>query len=182
MFLKYYSLRYTKIIKDCYNETYNTLDELIIMSVRFQNNTLNEFINYLKKSLNYFNKKINSNIFEFDTFDIFYRYRLDVNELYRKYTINHLLNTDEIKNKEMKDKNYIAEEELTYTQLYVYNLRDFMNIYHNLKLFGIDTCDFFVKFEIVNEILLGQYFNNKKYGKYENQKSEDEFDRNILNQ
>ena len=124
------------------------------MSVRFQNNTLNEFINYLKKSLNYFNKKINSNIFEFDTFDIFYRYRLDVNELYRKYTINHLLNTDGIKNKEMKDKNYIAEEELTYTQLYVYNLRDFMNIYHNLKLFGIDTCDFFVKFEIVNEILL----------------------------
>ena len=182
MFLKYYSLRYTKIIKDCYNETYNTLDELIIMSVRFQNNTLNEFINYLKKSLNYFNKKINSNIFEFDTFDIFYRYRLDVNELYRKYTINHLLNTDGIKNKEMKDKNYIAEEELTYTQLYVYNLRDFMNIYHNLKLFGIDTCDFFVKFEIVNEILLGQYFNNKKYGKYENQKSEDEFDRNILNE
>ena len=182
MFLKYYSLRYTKIIKDCYNETYNTLDELIIMSVRFQNNTLNEFTNYLKKSLNYFNKKINSNMFEFDTFDIFYRYRLNVSELYKKYNRNFLLNTDGIKNKEMKDKNFIAEEELTYTQLYIYNLRDFMNIYHNLKLYGVDTCDFFVKYEIVNEILLGQYFNNKKYGKYENQKSEDEFDRNLLNE
>ena len=182
MFLKYYSLRYTNIIKDCYNKTYNTLDDLIIMSVRFQNNTLNDFINHLKKSMNYFNKKINSNIFEFDTFDIFYRYRLDVKELFKKYNRNYLINSDGIKNKEMKDNNYVAEEEMTYTQLYVYNIKDFMSIYNSIRALGVDSCDYFVKYQIVNEILLCQYFNNKKYGKYENQKSEDEFDKNFLNE
>jgi hypothetical protein len=57
-----------------------------------------------------------------------------------------------------------------------------MNIYNHIKLFGVDTCNYFVKYEIVNEILVMKYFNNKKYGKYENQTSEDEFDRVILNE
>ena len=182
LFLKYYSLRYTKIIKDCYNETYNTLDELIIMSVKFQNNTLNNFVNYLKNSLKLFNKELNSKSFEFDTFDIFYRYKIDVNELYKKYNQNFIFNSDNIKTKKTKDKNYITEELMTYTQLFVYNIKDFMSIYNYIKSFGVNTCNYFVKYEIVSEILLGQYFNNKKYGIYENQKSEDEFDRNILNE
>ena len=182
MFLKFYSLRYTKIIKDCFNETYNTLDELIIMSVKIQNNSLNEFINYLKKSLYYFNKKINSHNFEFDTFDIFYHYKININDLYKKYNKNIIFNADGIKNKEMKINNYITEKEMTYTQLYVYNLEDLMNIYNYLKIFGVDTANFYVKYEIVYEVLLVQNFNNKKYGIYENKKSEDEFDRNILSE
>ena len=184
IFLKYYSLRYIKIIKDCYNETYNTLDDLIIMSVKFQNDTLNEFTKYLKKSLNYFNKKINSNDFEFDTFDIFYRYKKDIANLYRKYNQNFIYNADGIKldseKREIKNKDYITEEEMSYTQLFEYNLKDLMSIYHYIKLYGVDTCNFFVKYNIVNEILIKHYFNNKKYGIYENQKSEDEFDRIIL--
>ena len=42
----------------------------------------------------------------------------------------------------MKDKNYVAEEEMTYSQLYVYNLKDFMNIYYNLRTFGVDTSEY----------------------------------------
>ena len=182
MFLKYFSLNYTKIINDCYNETYNLLDDLIILSVRVQNNTMNEFIKYLKNSLNYFNKKITANNFEFDQFDIFYKYKIDLNQLYKKYTKNFIFNADSIKNKELKNKNYISEGDMTYTQLYVYNLKDLLNIYDELKLFGVDTCIFFVKYEIVYEILISKYFNNKKYGKYENYLSEDEFDRHVLNE
>ena len=154
IFLKYYSLRYIKIIKDCYNETYNTLDDLIIMSVKLQNDTLNEFTKYLKKSLNYFNKKINSNDFEFDTFDIFYRYKKDIANLYRKYNQNFIYNADGIKldseKREIKNKDYITEEEMSYTQLFEYNLKDLMSIYHYIKLYGVDTCNFFFIYNIVN--------------------------------
>ena len=183
MFLKYFSLRYIKIINDCYDKTYNTLDELIIMSVRLQNNTLNNFIHYLRKSMIYFEKKLNSNIFEFDTYEEFKRHKIDIKNLYLKYNKNFIFNSEQInnsENKEIKTKDFITEREMTYIQLYVYNLNDLLNIYNYIKTFAVDTCDFFVKYDIVYEILIEQYFNNKKYGIYENQKSEDEFDKNIL--
>ena len=183
LFLKYFSLKYIKIINECYNKTYNTLDELIIMSVRLQNNTLNDFINYLKKSMNYFDKKLNSNNFEFDTFEEFKKRKIDIKRLYLKYNKNFIFNADRIQNidnKEIKIKDYITEKEMTYIQLYVYNLNDLLYIYNYIKSYGVDTCDFFVKYDIVYEILVKQYFNNRKYGIYENQKSDDEFDKNTL--
>ena len=185
MFLKNYSLKYTKVIKNCFDELYNRLDELIILSVRLQNNSLNNFINYLKKEMKYFNKNIDINAFEFDTFDNFKKHKLNVLDLYKSHKKLFLFNSDQIKvieNNKPKINEYITEEEMNYVQLYVYNLKDLMNIYNHLKLFGVDTCNFFVKYEIVNEILVMKYFNNKKYGKYENQTSEDEFDRVILNE
>ena len=183
MYLKYFSLRYVNIINDCYDKTYNTLDELIIMSVRLQNNTLNNFINYLRKSLIYFDKKLNSNIFEFDTYEEFKRHKIDIKNLYLKHNKNFIFNADQINNsedKEIKTKDFITEKEMTYNQLFAYNLNDLLNIYNYIKTFAVDTCDFFVKYDIVYEILIEQYFNNKKYGLYENQKSEEEFDKNIL--
>ena len=185
MYLKTYSLNYQKNIKDCYDETYNNIDELIIISVRFQNNALNEFIRYLQKELKYFNKKINSNDVEFDTFSIFNRNKIDANILYKKFNYNYIFNADgikktEIKLEHVKDPNFIIEEDMSYNQLYVYNLKDLMNIYNNIKNFGVDTCIYYVKYDIVYEILVKQYFNNKKYGKYEFQRNGDEFERNIL--
>ena len=185
MFLKNYSLKYTKVIKNCFDELYNRLDELIILSVRLQNNSLNNFINYLKKEMKYFNKNIDINAFEFDTFDNFKKHKLNVLDLYKSHKKLFLFNSDQIKvieNNKPKLNEYITEEEMNYVQLYVYNIKDLMNIYNHIKLFGVDTCNYFVKYEIVNEILVMKYFNNKKYGKYENQTSEDEFDRVILNE
>jgi hypothetical protein len=49
MFLKSYLIKYFNIIIECFNSTYNSMDDWIIMSVRNQNNTLNEFSNYLRK-------------------------------------------------------------------------------------------------------------------------------------
>ena len=185
VFLKNYSLSYLKNIKDCFNEVYNTIDELIIISVRFQNNALNEFIKYLEKELKYFNRKIDLNDFEFDSFSIFDRNKVDANILYKKFYNNYIFNADGIKKIEaklehIKGTDFIIEEEMSYNQLYAYNLDDLMIIYNNIKNFGIDTCNYYVKYGIVYEILLKQYFNNKKYGKYEFHKMGDEFERNVL--
>ena len=185
MFLKNYALKYTKVIKNCFDELFKTLDDLIILSVKLQNNSLNIFTNYLKKEMKYFNKKLGADNFEFDTFDNFKNHKLNVTNLYKNYKKLFLFNTDKIKtieNNEIKLNEYIKEEEMNYIQLYVYNLKDLMNIYNNLKLFGADTCNFFVKYEIVNQILIMNYFNNKKYEKFENQNSEDEFDNIVLNE
>jgi hypothetical protein len=57
MFLKYFIPKYYYIIINCYNETFNAMDDWIIMSVRSQNNSLNEFIFYLKKALTKTKKK-----------------------------------------------------------------------------------------------------------------------------
>ena len=185
MFLKNYSLKYTKVIKNCYDEIYNRLDELIILSVRLQNNSLNNFTKYLKKEMKYFNKNLDLSTFEFDTFDNFKRHKLNITDLYKNSKKLFLFNSEKIKiveNNEIKINEYITEEEMNYVQLYVYNLKDLMHIYNDLKLFGVDICNYYVKYEIVKEILVMKYFNNKKYGKFENQNSEDEFDKIILNE
>ena len=190
MFLKYYSIRYNNIINECYNETYNAMDDLIIMSVRSQNNTLNEFMNYLKKALNNFNPKISLDNFEFDTYDIYRRYKIDVDSIYETMKYNVIFNTDKIKartgeqNKDEKKENnennkvYINEEEMSYIQLFIYNLNDLMYIYNYIKTYGAETCNFLVKYDIVKEILIHQYFTKKNERIYEYNKNDNE--NNIL--
>ena len=184
MFLKYYAIRYHEIINECYNETYNTMDDLIIMSVRSQNNTLNEFINYLKRTLNNFNQRISLDNFEFDTYDIYRRYKVDVNDLYDKMKYNVVFNVDKIKIgehyedeniKKNENKIFISEEEMSYIQLYVYNLNDLMYICNYIKTYGAETCNFLVKYDIVKEILIHQYFTKKKYGIYSKNENDDNF-------
>ena len=191
MFLKYYALRYIDIINECYNETYNAMDDLIIMSVRSQNNTLNEFMNYLIKSLNNFYYKISLDNFEFDSYDIYRRYKVDVNFVYEKMKYNAIFNTDKIiignkkddENNKINNKTIINEEEMSYVQLFAYNLNDLMYIYNYIKSFGANTCNFLVKYDIVKEILIHQYFTKKKYGEYDNNKNENNnFTNNIFDQ
>ena len=182
MFLKYYGIRYNEIINECYNETYNTMDDLIIMSVRSQNNTLNEFINYLKRALNNFNQRISLDDFEFDSYDIYRRYKVDVSNLYDKMKFNVVFNIDKIKiGEHIEDENaknnenkiFISEEEMSYIQLYIYNLNDLMYIYNYIKTFGAETCNYLVKYDIVKEILIHQYFTKKKYGIYNKNDNDD---------
>ena len=184
IFLKYYTLRYSNIINECFNETYNAMDDLIIMSVRSQNNTLNEFMNYLNKSLNNFYNKISLDNFEFDSYDIYLRYKKDINIIYEKMKYNVIFNTDKIlfennkdnenEHEENKKKNKILinEDEMSYIQLFAYNLNDLMYIYSYIKTYGANTCNFLVKYDIVKEILVRQYFTKKKYGIYDNKKDE----------
>ena len=175
MFLKYYGTRYINIINECYTETYNAMDDLIIMSVRSQNNTLNEFMSYLYKSLNNFYSEISLDNFEFDSFDIYRRYKVDLNILYEKMKYNYIFNVDKIEvgekkdeeNKKTKYKTIISEDEMSYTQLFAYNLNDLMNIYNYMKLFGANTCNFYLKYDYVKEILIHQYFTKKKYGSFD---------------
>ena len=68
MFLKYFISKYYYIIINCYNDTFNAMDDWIIMSVRSQNNSLNEFIFYLKKALTKTKKIVSLEDFEFDNF------------------------------------------------------------------------------------------------------------------
>ena len=175
MFLKHYAIRYSGIINECYNETYSAMDDLIIMSVRSQNNTLNEFMNYLNKSLNNFVSEISLDNFEFDSYDIYRRYKVDIGIVYDKMKFNAIFNIDRIKignNKEEKKKldneALINEEDLSYIQLFAYNLNDLMYIYYYIKTFGAETCNFLVKYDIVKEVLVHQYFTKKKYGIFEN--------------
>ena len=191
MFLKYYALRYINIINDCFNETYNAMDDLIIMSVRSQNNTLNEFMSYLNKSLNSFYYKISLDNFEFDTYDIYKRYKVDINILYEKMKYNVVFNLDKIiienhkddssSSKKLSNKLLINEDEMSYIQLFAYNLDDLMYIYNYIKTYGANTCNFMVKYNIVKEILIHQYFTKKKYGIYDNNKNENESNNNINN-
>ena len=189
MFLKSFAIRYNDIISNCYDETYNSMDDWIIMSVRAQNNSLNEFINYLKRELNKFTPNISMNNFQFDTYDIYRRYKVDINLLYEKLNYNYLycdnvffnLNKEKEKEreKEIKDENkkdidnediLINEEDMNYSQLFIYNLNDLMYIYYYIKSFGVDSCNYLVKFDIVKEILIHQFFTKKKYIKINNTK------------
>ena len=38
----------------CYNKAFDGMDQWIILNMKTQNNKLNEFIEYLKRSLNYY--------------------------------------------------------------------------------------------------------------------------------
>ena len=179
MFLKNFIIKYHNIVIECFNNTYNAMDDWIIMSVRSQNNSLNEFTSYLKKILNKSDKNASLEDFEFDTFDIYKRYKIDISFIFDKLNLNSIVN---LKKKKDKDKNkdkdkekenkneiiLISENDMTYIDKYVYNINDLMNIYNYLKTFGAEGCEYLVKYEIVQEILIHHYFSKKKYGDLSN--------------
>ena len=183
MFLKYFIIKYYNIIIECFNNTYNAMDDWIIMSVRSQNNTLNEFVSYLKKILNKSNKKAFLEDFEFDNFDIYRRYKIDINLIFDKMNLNSIVNLknkkEDKKNKDNKNKDkekgkneneiiLINENDMPYIDKYIYNINDLMYIYNYLKAFGTEGCEYLVKYEIVQEILVHHYFSKKKYGDLSN--------------
>ena len=93
MFLKNYFIKYLNIVIECFNSTYNSMDDWIITSVRNQNNALNELKNYLKKIMNKNNTKAKLDNFEFDTFDIYNKYKIDVSSILDKMNLNSFINT-----------------------------------------------------------------------------------------
>ena len=101
MFLKNFILKYYNIIIECFNNTYNAMDDWIIMSVRSQNNILNEFTFYLKKLLTKSDKNASLEDFEFDTFDIYKRYKIDISFIFEKMNLNSIVN---LKKKQDKEK------------------------------------------------------------------------------
>ena len=168
MFLRYFIIKYYNILIECFNSTYNAMDDWIIMSVRSQNNSLNEFVFYLKKLLSKSNKKASLEDFEFDNFDIYKRFKVDISFIFDKMNLNSIVN---LKNKKNKIKNEILlinENDMPYLDKYIYNINDLMYIYNYLKTFGTEGCEYLVKYEIVKEILVHQYFSKKKYGDLSN--------------
>ena len=163
MFLQSFILRYYNTILECFNNTYNAMDDWIIMSVRSQNNSLNEFVSYLKRILSKSKKKASLEDFEFDTFDIYRRYKIDVSLIFDKFNLNFIFNLKK-KNINKNEIILINENDMPYLDKYVYNINDLMNIYNYLKKLGTEGCEYLVQYEIVKEILLHQYFSKKKYG------------------
>ena len=182
MFLKNFILKYYNIIIECFNNTYNAMDDWIIMSVRSQNNILNEFTFYLKKLLTKSDKNASLEDFEFDTFDIYKRYKIDISFIFEKMNLNSIVNLKKKQDKEkekdkekIKEKNnekneiiLINENDMPYIDKYIYNINDLMYIYNYIKTFGTEGCEYLVKYEIVQEILIHHYFSKKKYGDLSN--------------
>ena len=165
MFLKYYIIKYFHIIIECFNTTYNSMDDWIIMSVRNQNNSLNEFSNYLRKIMKKPNKKVELDNFEFDNFDVYRRYRVDVPSILDKMNLNSYINLNKTKNQKehITDLTLININDMSYSDKFVYNINDLMQIYNYLKSFGSEGCDYLIKYEIVKEILIHKFFAKRKY-------------------
>ena len=165
MFLKNYIIKYLNIIIECFNSTYNSMDDWIIMSVRNQNNTLNELSEYLKKIMNKENTKAQLDDFEFDTFDIYNRYKIDVSSILDKMNLNSFINTNqpEKKDDEKTELKLINISNISYPDKFVYNINDLMQIYNYLKTFGNEGCDYLIKYETVKEILVHKCFAKRKY-------------------
>ena len=165
MFLKNYIIKYFHIIIECFNTTYNTMDDWIIMSVRNQNNSLNEFVNYLKKIMKKNNKSIDLDKFEFDNFNIYSRHKVDISSILENMNLTSYIDTDN--QKEIKDGKkeiiLININDISYSDKFVYNINDLMQIYNYLKSFGNEGCDYLIKYEIVKEILVHKFFAKRKY-------------------
>ena len=167
MFIKNYIIKYFKILFECYNTTYNSMDDWIIMSVRYQNNSLNDFVSYLKKAINKKNKNIELDNFEFDSFDIYKKHIINISSIFDKLNLNSYIDLNKIENEKEKDQKsnivLVNINDKSYQEKFVYNINDLMLIYKYLKSFGNEGCDYLIKYEIVKEILIHKCFSKKKY-------------------
>ena len=138
LLLKYFSEKYVKNIYKVFDDTYILLDEFIIDSVKKQNVVLNEFIEYLKSALTRFVNCISFTDFEFDSFDLYEKYKLKVEDYFK----NKIEEEDE--KIEMKKFNYSAI--------------DLYNLYLHIKNYSSESIEYLVKTNIVKEILIKKYF------------------------
>ena len=138
LLLKYFSEKYIKNIYKVFDDTYVLLDDFIIDSVKKQNVVLNEFIEYLKSCLNRFVNVITFSDFEFDSFDIYEKYKLKIEDYF---------------------KNKIEEEdEKIEIKKFHYSVIDLYNLYLQIKNYSSESIDYLVKTNIVKEILIKKYF------------------------
>ena len=164
MYLQYFILRYIQTIEDCYNKIFNNMDEWIIMNMETQNIKLNEFINYLKRALNKKFDEISLKGREFDYNDKYVKNKKAVLPIYKNLYPNKIMNLNIIFSKgDDFQKNLIKLSDLNFIQQYIYNINDLILLYQSVKDFGLQTCEFFVKYEIVKEILMNYIINQKEY-------------------
>jgi hypothetical protein len=129
-----------------------------------QNNKLNEFINYLKRALNKNIEEISMKGREFDYNDKYNKNKKVVLPIYRNLYPDKIFNLNIPFSKgDNFEKNLIKLNDLNYIQQYVYNINDLMILYKYIKEFGLQTCEFFVKYEIVKEVLMNYLINQKEY-------------------
>ena len=162
MFLNSFILKYIKLINECFDTVYNNMDDWIIMNLQTQNNKLDEFITYLKRALNQNFETITMEGREFDYNDKYLKNKKYVFPLYKT------LYPDEIINLSLNftlgdnfENNLVKLSSLNLVQQYVYNVMDLYDLYNLIKEYGIQSCDYFVKYEVVRNIFINKVINEK---------------------
>ena len=158
LFIKYFYLKYQNIINKCFTETFNEMDKWITLKITGQNNLLNEYINYLKENLNNINKKSFLKNFDFDE-NNFDKIKVNLSIIYDKIYIKEIL---DIYNTPIEHK-LLQIENLTYSESFIYNLKDLLYIYNSLKDFGSSTNNYIVKYNIVYELFIKKYLIHKGF-------------------
>ena len=159
MFLKYFSIKYINIINNCFNETFVEMDKWITLNIRGQNKILNEFISYLIRSLNNNNENITLKNRDFDGNIITDDYKKDLSNIYDKIYTKEILDIYNISN----EYKLINLENLSYTQLFSYNLNDLLNIYNVLKELGSYPYPYIIKYNLVYELFIKKYLIQKHF-------------------
>ena len=164
MYLQNFVLRYINVINECYNKVFNNMDEWIIMNMNTQNIKLNEFINYLKRALNKNFDEITMKGREFDYNDKYIKNRKSVLPIYKELYPDKILNLNKqfAKGDNFKN-NLIKLTDINLIQQYVYNINDLMTLYQTIKEYSLQTCEYFVKYEIVKELFINYVINQKEY-------------------
>ena len=162
MFLNCFIVKYIKLINECFDTIYNNMDEWIIMNLKTQNNKLNEFITYLKRALDKSFESINMEGRDFNYNDNYIKNKKFVLSLFKTIYPDEIMNLsltftlgDDFQN------NLVKLNSLNLVQQYVYNLNDLIELYHSIKEYGIKTCEYFVKYDIVKNIFINKVINEK---------------------
>ena len=159
LFLKYFSMKYHDTINNCFDETFVEMDKWITFNIRLQNNILNDFINYLTRSLNKNLDTVSLSNRDFDESINLNKYKIKLSDIYNKINVNGIL--DIYSNS--KEHKLIQFENLNYTQSFSYNLNDLLNIYNSLKESGAYPFPYIIKYNIVYELFIKKYLIQKGY-------------------
>ena len=162
MFLNAFIIKYIKLITECFDTVYDNMDEWIIMNLQTQNNKLDEFITYLKRALNQSFDSITMEGREFNYNDKYLKNKKYVFPLYKTIYPDEIINLS--MNFTLGDNfqnNLIKLNSLNFSQQYVYNVNDLFDLYNLIKEYGIQSCDYFVKYDIVKNIFINKVINEK---------------------
>ena len=152
-------MKYHDTINNCFDETFVEMDKWITFNIRLQNNILNDFINYLTRSLNKNLDTVSLSNRDFDESINLNKYKIKLSDIYNKINVNGIL--DIYSNS--KEHKLIQFENLNYTQSFSYNLNDLLNIYNSLKESGAYPFPYIIKYNIVYELFIKKYLIQKGY-------------------
>ena len=163
MYLNCFIKKYVLLINNCFDSVYSSMDDWIIMNLDTQNNKLNEFITYLKRALDKNIESISMEGREFDYNDKYFKNKKYVLPLYKSFYPEEIINLN-IKFNYGNNfvNNLIKLNKLNLVQQYVYNINDLIDLYHTIKEYGIQTCDYYVKYEIVKNIFINKVIGEKE--------------------